>query len=73
MKKIRYKVEGVKCSGCVAKIEKYFKDNLNIEKLSISVRDKEVLVQGNDELSNIVMRNGFQELGFTVVGMKREP
>ena len=70
MKKVKYSVEGMNCGKCVNKI----KEGLSslVSSLEISLDDKEVIVVGDDSLSNMKIKKSIEELGFSVVGMNKE-
>lgn len=69
MKTIKYNVEGMSCGGCGDKITNALKGS--VVSTNISLEDKEVLVECSDELSNMSIKSSIEDLGFTVIGMKK--
>lgn len=70
MKKVKFLVEGMNCGKCKNKIKEGLSDLVfNIE---ISLEDKEVIVEGDDNFSNMKIKKSIEELGFSVVGMNKE-
>ena len=71
MKKLNIEVEGMNCGGCVKKITSHFQSIDKIEEIKVNLEDKEVLITGSDELSNMKVRNELIELGFSVKSIKK--
>lgn len=72
MKKLNYQVDGMNCGSCVGKIENHFKNMDGIDSLTVSLENKNVLIEGSDELSGMSLKKEFEELGFQVTGMKKD-
>lgn len=71
MKKFEFEVDGIKCGGCVSKIEKGFESFEGIDSLDVSVIEKIVSISGDDKLSGMKIKTTIEELGFTVQSMKK--
>lgn len=71
MKTIRVNVEGIKCGGCASKIQTNLSQNDMIKTIDVSVEDQEVIITGEDELSNMGVKKELEELGFPVVSIKK--
>ena len=71
MKSVLFNVAGMSCGGCKSKIEGNLGEQEQISKVSVSLEDKTVLVEGEDTLSNMTLKKDIEELGFSVTGMKK--
>ena len=71
MKTINIEVEGMSCGGCVSKISNHLSENQRISDVKVSLENKTVIIEGEDDLSNMAIRNEIIDLGFTVKSIKK--
>lgn len=71
MKNLEFNVEGLKCGGCVSKIEAAINEESHIEKIEVNLEDKLVSILGTDEVSAMKLKSKIESCGFSVLGMKR--
>ena len=72
MKKITLKVEGITCAGCVSKIRDSLNKNNDIAATEVSIDEKEVVVRSEVDLSGMSIKKSIEELGFSVLSIKKE-
>ena len=65
-------VDGITCGGCASKIKNGLSSDETISNLDVDVADKKVFVEGTDKLSGMNLKKSIEELGFSVVSMKKE-
>ncbi len=71
MKNLNLIVEGMTCKNCVSKIENHFLDQDLINSVSVALESKEVTISGDDSLSNMGIKKEVEELGFSVMSIKK--
>ena len=71
MKTLNIEVEGIKCGGCVKKINNHFVEVEGVSETHVQLEDQTVTIVGSDDLSNMKVRNDLIELGFNVKSMKK--
>ena len=71
MKTLNIVVEGMNCGGCVKKITNHFENVEGVMETTVSLEDKNVIIKGSDELSNMKIRNDIIELGFQVMSIQK--
>lgn len=71
MKVLNIEIEGMNCGGCVDKISSHFQSVNEISETKVSLEEQVVTIIGNDDLSNMKVRNDLIELGFSVKSMKK--
>ncbi len=72
MKKINFSVSGVKCGGCVSKLESGLKDESGIQNISVSIEDQIVSLELDDGVKPMIFKKQIEELGFPVSKMSKE-
>lgn len=72
MKKVNFAVSGVKCGGCVSKIENGLKDESGVLGLSVSIEDQLVSLELEDNVKPMLFKKQIEELGFPVSKMSKE-
>lgn len=71
MKKVEFDVEGMKCGGCVTKIKNQLQKHEQIKNIDVNLEQKKVLIEAEDELSNMGVRTDLMELGFIVNAIRK--
>lgn len=71
MKILNIEVEGMICGGCVNKISNHFQNADGISETKVNLEGQKVTIIGNDDLSNMKIRNDLIELGFSVKSIKK--
>lgn len=71
MKTLNIEIEGMNCGGCVNKISSHFQSVDGILETKVSLEEQTVTIIGNDDLSNMNVRNDLIELGFSVKSIKK--
>lgn len=71
MKNVKFVVSGMKCGGCVAKVEKELATLDDISSVKINLDNQEVIVSGEDSFSNMKIKSVLAEMGFPVSIMNR--
>ena len=71
MKKLIIEIDGMNCGGCVKKIKAHFEPLSNIQNIEVYLDDKKVEITGDDDLSNMKVRDDLIELGFSVNSIKK--
>ena len=66
MEQIDIQASKIKCSGCVANIEKGLTDFVGITEVNVGIESNIVSVKGN-ELDKTVIENKLAELGYPAV------
>lgn len=66
MKKIGFYVEGMKCGSCSKKINEALAHNSLITKVDINLDEKSVILECDEGISAIEVKNSIEELGFTI-------
>ena len=70
-KKSTIRVEGMKCAKCSGSVEKALKATQGVEKVEISLQQKEVVVEYDDEkVTEAKLREVINATGFKVVEEK---
>jgi copper chaperone CopZ len=59
------------CNSCVKKIEDFLRPDQSIVDIKISLEKQNVVIEGEDTLSNIRIKNSLEDLGFTVRSIKK--
>jgi copper chaperone CopZ len=72
MKKVNFSVTGVKCGGCVSKIENGLKDEAGILNIAVSVDNQLVTLELEDSAKPMLFKKQIEELGFPVSKMAKE-
>ena len=72
MKKVNFNVTGVKCGGCVSKIENGLKDEAGVLNLAVNIEDQVVSLELEDESKPMLFKKQIEELGFPVSKMSKE-
>lgn len=71
LKILSIEIEGMNCGGCVNKITNHFQSVDGISETQVSLEEQVVTIIGNDDLSNMKVRNDLIELGFSVKSIKK--
>ncbi|AYF43959.1 MULTISPECIES: heavy-metal-associated domain-containing protein [Halobacteriovorax] len=71
MKKVKFIVSGIKCGGCVSKVEGGLKDISGISSVDVDVENQEVLVSGESNFSNMQIKTTLSGIGFPVSSIKK--
>lgn len=71
MKTLNLVVEGMKCNGCVSKIENHFQDQSLINQVNVTLERNEVKITGDESLSNMEIKKEVEDLGFRVASIKK--
>lgn len=71
MKTLNIELEGMNCGGCVNKILSHFENGNGISETKVSLEGQKVTIVGNDDVSNMRVRNDLIELGFSVKSIKK--
>ena len=64
MSQWRFRVEGIKCAGCVAKIEKTLEELPSVSEVKVDLVTKEVFVKGEKGLSKELLQKKLKEIGY---------
>lgn len=67
MKQVEFKIEGIKCEGCVNRIKKVLAKCSGIEAFDLSLETKILKVSAQDDQSIEVMKEKIEALDFTVL------
>lgn len=71
MKALNIEVEGMNCGGCVNKIKNHFNEIDQVKETVVNLESQTVKILGEDDLSNMKIRNDLIELGFSVKSIKK--
>ena len=71
VKTVKFVVSGIKCGGCVGKVEKQLKDLSGVTNINVDIENQEVLVSGEQGFSNMQIKSMLGEIGFPVTSMKK--
>ena len=71
MKTLNIEVEGISCGGCVDKISNHFQEVEGVSDAKVSFKGQTITITGNDNLSNMNIRNDLIDLGFIVKSIKK--
>lgn len=71
MKTLNLVVEGMKCKGCVSKIESYFQNQSLVNQVNVTLDSNEVKIIGDESLSNMGIKREVEDLGFRVTSIKK--
>ena len=67
MKQVEFKIEGIKCEGCVNRIKKVLTKCSGIESFDLSLETKILKVSAQDDQSIEMMKEKIETLDFTVL------
>lgn len=67
MKEIKIKVKGIHCSGCENRIKKVLELLDEVESVSASSSEGEVIVTLNKEINLELIKEQIEDLGFEVI------
>ncbi len=71
MKTLSIEIEGMNCGGCVNKISNHFQNIDGISEMEVNLEGQKVTIVGNDDVSNMRVRNDLIDLGFSVKSIKK--
>lgn len=71
MKTLNIVVEGMKCKGCVSKIENHFQNQSLVNQVNVTLDSNEVKITGDGSLSNMGIKKEIEDLGFRVTSIKK--
>jgi copper chaperone CopZ len=71
MKTLNLIVEGMKCGGCASKIKDHFSAQDLVQKVEVDLENRLVTILGEDSLSNMGTKSEVEELGFSVISIKK--
>lgn len=70
VKTLNLVVEGMKCNGCVSKIENHFQNQSLVSQVNVTLDSNEVKIIGDESLSNMGIKREVEDLGFLVASIK---
>lgn len=64
-------IEGMSCKHCTGSVEKALKAIPGLTGVSVSLADKNAIVEGDDSVSEAAISAAITDLGFTVLGISK--
>jgi len=70
MTKKTIKIEGMTCGHCTAAVENALKTLDGVESVTVSLEEKQAIVELNKEIDNRILENIITEKGYNVIDIK---
>lgn len=65
-------IEGMSCSHCAKKVEESLKNIENVKKVKVDLKNKTATIIYKKELSELLIKNKIEELGYRVIKFEEE-
>lgn len=69
MKKI-LSIEGMSCGHCTSRVEKALNELEGVKVVSVSVEDKNAVIELKENITDEVLKETIEEIGFDVLNVK---